>query len=654
MAEFVGGKVVGKAGATSGTSTIDLSTGLTGGSRDHVEAGDLVIAVFGVAATASATLSITDGTTNYTQVGNQLYADDTSDALMRVALKFMGETPDSATTFGPTTNNAWGGATAVYVLSGIDPSTPLDVAVVETSGTDGCRPEPGAITPVTDGALIVVAGVGGYSASGGGTDYTSPDLSGFLSGVGHDNDDAQLGIGYHAWTSGEFDPATFTDGSSNSGSSWVAMTIALRPAAGGTEEPIVRVDETDTAFGQGFAVLAAKASETDSAFSLGFSVPFGRCDETDTALGLEGSVSASPATGIETDTAFGLGLSVNLARADQTDTAFALSGATAAQFSPGLETDTALGLGFAATFGVAAESETAFAPAGLESAAVARADETDLALGLGAAFAFGRADELDTALAVAGTVSADMAAGEETDLAFGSGMAVAIGPAFEADTALGLDAVTAFAPGRADESDQALALGMASPFGRANETDTALPLATDGPAFARVDETDTALALTGVVSGQVSQASQTDTALPLAGETTAEPGIAGETDTATGVPVAIGMGRASETGSAFGLAARLIAEARLAAETDIALFLDAMLSAEPGRADETDTAFALEQYEEVPEPEPPFEDPGLPTPNSRRLVDTGPQRHLEADAKNRTLAAQFGRTLKSRFGRSLP
>ncbi len=228
--DFVGGENAGKVGATSGTSIIALDTGLTGGLASGVSAGDLVMAVFGTGSTADRTLSITDGTTEYTEFGTEQYSNDVFDTNLRVAYKFMGGTPDTATTFGPTGNAADAGAMAVYVFRGVH-ATVNDVAVTVATGINTSRADPPAITPVTAGAFIVCIGAAAHN--GGADTFTSSDLTDFLTRPGGDDtNDVTIGIGYKPdWVSGPFDAAAFGHSQADSVDfSWCAKTIALRPA----------------------------------------------------------------------------------------------------------------------------------------------------------------------------------------------------------------------------------------------------------------------------------------------------------------------------------------------------------------------------------------------------------------------------------------
>lgn len=224
--QFVGGLTANKAGATSGNTTISL-TGLTGGISSTAAANDIVVAVFATGSTADRTLAITDGTTNYTLIDSERYANGTVDSNLRVAYKIMGSTPDTTTTFGPTGNAQDGGAMAVHVWRGVDLNTPQDVTATGATGTGTGRPDGASIQPTTAGSIILVAGGG---AAGTGATFTASELSNFRTDNGVDTNDGFVGIGSFAWTSGAFNPAQWTGGTTGAGDSWTSVSLALRPA----------------------------------------------------------------------------------------------------------------------------------------------------------------------------------------------------------------------------------------------------------------------------------------------------------------------------------------------------------------------------------------------------------------------------------------
>lgn len=231
--ELVGSATAGKAGASSGNSTIALNSGLTGGIASSVSNGDLVIAAFASCSySINRTLAITDGTNPYTLAGSELYAADNYATNLRVAYKFVSG--DIETTFGPTGNSSDGGATAVRVFRGVDPTTPLDVSVTTATGSNSILANPPAITPATAGSVIACFVAGGHLF--GTQTFSSSDLTDFINVTGNDVTDVTLGSGLKTdWTSGAFDPDplsfTFAD---DVVFSWAAITIALRPAGAGS------------------------------------------------------------------------------------------------------------------------------------------------------------------------------------------------------------------------------------------------------------------------------------------------------------------------------------------------------------------------------------------------------------------------------------
>lgn len=223
---YVGGNTGTWAGATSGNNNVSL-TALTGGSDSAAQAGDIVVAAYATSSTANRALTISDGTTNYTLAGSELYANDIHDANLRVAYKVLSGA-DANAVFGPTGNTNEAGAGAVHVWRGIDSTTPLDVTVVTATGIDTGRPNAGTITPATAGAIVLVACAG---AANIGAAFTQPgsELSNFRSVNSSGLHSAMIGIGSYAWSSGAFDPVAWTGGSATASDSWAAITLALRP-----------------------------------------------------------------------------------------------------------------------------------------------------------------------------------------------------------------------------------------------------------------------------------------------------------------------------------------------------------------------------------------------------------------------------------------
>jgi len=238
--QFVGGATASKVGAASGTSTIALNSGLTGGIASSVSSGDLVVAAFATGSSADRTLSITDGTNPYTMIGGELFSSGIAAwTNLRIAYKFV--TSDTDVTFGATGNANDAGAMAVYVFRNVDPSTPLDVAVTSTSSILSSKADPEPLTPVSPGAFIVCIGAGAHQR--GSVSFTSSDLTDFQTVGSDDLYDVSLGIGHiDNWTAGEFDAAAFGNSISvgdDVDSSWSAMSIALRPSSTPNPRPFL-------------------------------------------------------------------------------------------------------------------------------------------------------------------------------------------------------------------------------------------------------------------------------------------------------------------------------------------------------------------------------------------------------------------------------
>jgi hypothetical protein len=231
--QFVGGKLGQDTGANDRVLDMTLSSGLTGGIRSAAAEDDLVIAIMATASTADRTFTIRDPSgVDYTLFGSEYYVvGGTYDTNLRIGYKFMGSSVDAYVRTGASTNLADAKATALYVFSGVDKTTPLDVAVVTSSATNGHLVNPPAITPASQGAFIVFVGAGAHA--GGEHTYSASGLTNFMSIGGlNDTNDVQLGVGHYPnWTSGAVDPVAWTStNSSTSSHSYACAAIALRPA----------------------------------------------------------------------------------------------------------------------------------------------------------------------------------------------------------------------------------------------------------------------------------------------------------------------------------------------------------------------------------------------------------------------------------------
>ena len=224
---YVGGTIA-SAPNTSTNQTVSL-TSLAGGSDTEPSTGDIVVVYYGVATNGS-NEDLSFISSGYTEIAD-LFQNDSYAGNLLVGYKVMGATPDTSVTCRtPTSTTSWGPVMAVMVWRGVDTDTPLDVTSTTFSSSNTLLIDPPAITPVTDGAVIISGGCGGHNHQSADT-YSSSDLSNFLTLSGTQTYKPCVGVGSYEWESGEFNPAAFTF-SDNSGSlySYVALTMALRPA----------------------------------------------------------------------------------------------------------------------------------------------------------------------------------------------------------------------------------------------------------------------------------------------------------------------------------------------------------------------------------------------------------------------------------------
>lgn len=208
----------------SGTPSISL-TSLTGGSDTQAREGDIVVVGTVCYGSTYATLS----TSGYTQLA-LLLADDNYDCGMYVGYKIMGETPDTSVALVNQASSFAGRTITAYVFRNVDTTTPLDVPTTTATGINGGRPTPPAITPTTEGTVILCIG-GAAQAPVDRADFTSA-LDNFLTfNVSVYTTNSQtVGLGTFDWVSGTYTPAQFGGNTTATTAAWCAATLALRKA----------------------------------------------------------------------------------------------------------------------------------------------------------------------------------------------------------------------------------------------------------------------------------------------------------------------------------------------------------------------------------------------------------------------------------------
>lgn len=190
---------------------------------------DVVYAVW-LSASNDGDLAMAPTSAGWTELA-ELFGNDASDANFAVYRKVMGVSPDSS--FQTTAIGDAGSSNAVslYVLRGVNTTTPEDVARTTATGTNTHMPDNPSITPVTNNAWVLAAGGGAYT----GTVDTWTGPAGYndvLSPQGVDS--GGQGPALLSWklipTAAAEDPAAYTaSGAAEAGGAWAAVTIAVRP-----------------------------------------------------------------------------------------------------------------------------------------------------------------------------------------------------------------------------------------------------------------------------------------------------------------------------------------------------------------------------------------------------------------------------------------
>lgn len=207
------------------------------GSTPAVLQDDLVVAAWGLAGHPDQSMVPT--TTGYTAIAENFVGPSGFPLNGWAGCKFMGSSPDSSLVLPAFGNSTTTSAGAIFVFRGVDPSTPLDgvsvaIAVPGAVPANTAKPNPGAVTPTSaSGAWPIVVGFGAGPSSTAA--YTNPgDLdagtNSFRSIGIADNNTIHLGMGFKDdWTSGSFDPSTFTGGPTDAANmNWLAFTFVLR------------------------------------------------------------------------------------------------------------------------------------------------------------------------------------------------------------------------------------------------------------------------------------------------------------------------------------------------------------------------------------------------------------------------------------------
>lgn len=160
---------------------------------------------------------------SYTQI-----TDNTNTIRCRSAGKIYASADGATVTVEGSANTADTTVAVALVFRGVDSTTPIDATTIVATGSS-TNPNPGSITPVRGSTAFIAAAVSGVSDASPGTvtGYTQP--TNFATN-GNDTNAATAAASYKISTANPAaeDPAAY---SSWSNAAWVALTVALRPAA---------------------------------------------------------------------------------------------------------------------------------------------------------------------------------------------------------------------------------------------------------------------------------------------------------------------------------------------------------------------------------------------------------------------------------------
>ena len=216
--------------ANGGDVTLDL-TGITG-----LAGGDLVIVGYAIGHDNNTGRDLTINTpTDYIEVAD-LLVGDTQDCELGVFYKVQGASPDASVVVEGHGGMDDAVVAVAMAFRGVDTTTPMDVTATTANNSDQSNPDPPSISPATAGAWVVIVGATAHVFGGAGT-YTFPTgyTTDAIDRSADDADDVSIGMGYNS------SPASPTEspglmlhsGGTAATDSWLAVTLALRPAADG-------------------------------------------------------------------------------------------------------------------------------------------------------------------------------------------------------------------------------------------------------------------------------------------------------------------------------------------------------------------------------------------------------------------------------------
>lgn len=345
----------------------------------------------------------------FTQIA---YVESTTDGFQRLYVARKVLTGADSGNYTMSWSGSYWNQAQCTLWSGIDNTTPLDVAVNTAVTAANTTQAANSVTTVTAGCGMVHLVANENSATGTPpTGYTERQEANYL------RTNTKV-----AGAAGTETPAGATISVSTVK---LGALVALRPAGGGSSMGVAA--ETDTAVGPGRvrATTAGTVTETDTAQPSGRirATAVTQADETDTALPAGRIRATTAGTALETDTAQAVGRTrtTTVGAADETDTA---QPAGRVRTTP---------------LGTAAETDTAYAPAGGTNTPAGTALEVDAAQPIGRirVTTASPATESDTGQVAGRQRTTTVGAGAELDQALTPGRvrATLAGTALELDEA---------------------------------------------------------------------------------------------------------------------------------------------------------------------------------------------------------------------------
>ncbi|MDY0227785.1 MAG: Ig-like domain-containing protein [Desulfomicrobium apsheronum] len=192
--------------------------------------GDLVLVATGCHSSGNLNPGVVSPS-GYTELAD-LFADDSSDANLSINYKIMSDPVDASVTVSGSASAELGAATAVYVFRGVNQLEPLDVPIQTAVGANSAYADCPSITPVTDGALVVIFGSWTYQAAT--ADTTAKASEGWENFIAINSATYYFAIQgcTKFWETGDgaVDPAAWTGQGTSTSRSWAAASLALKPS----------------------------------------------------------------------------------------------------------------------------------------------------------------------------------------------------------------------------------------------------------------------------------------------------------------------------------------------------------------------------------------------------------------------------------------